>query len=42
VWVTWYAGGKWHERCIVDRTRVISDSLIITFPALDSVTVAFR
>ena len=39
VWVIWYAGGKWHERCIVDRSRVISDSLILTFPALDSVTV---
>jgi hypothetical protein len=40
--IFWYAGGKWHERCIVDPTRVIRDSLIITFPAPDSVTVAVR
>lgn len=37
--VSWKAGGKWHERLLVDEDVVIGDSLIIIFAAPDSVRI---
>ena len=38
--VAWNAGGRRRDRVIVDRSRVIGDSMIVHFHAPDSMTVA--